>query len=63
MPFHNDFLGGCELWINKDLDSFMTPDKLIMREPKNEKEIVDIPIPVQYARYVKIKLGRSTVRD
>ena len=55
MPFHNDFLKGYELWINKDLDSFATPDKLIMREPKNEKEIVDIPIPVQYARYVKIK--------
>ena len=55
MPFHNDFLRGYELWINKELDSFTTPDKLIMREPKNEEEIVDIQVPVQYARYVKIK--------
>ena len=55
MPFHNDFLRGYELWINKYLDSFTTPDKLILRDSKNEDEIVDIQVPIQYARYVKIK--------
>lgn len=54
-PFHNDFLRGYEVWINEHLDSFDTPDALMARDARNEEPIVDLPIPAQYARYVKIK--------
>ena len=54
-PFHNDFLRGYEVWINEDLDSFTTPDVLVARDTENEEPIVDVEVPPQYARYVKIK--------
>ncbi len=54
-PFHNDFLRGYEVWINEALDSFTTPDVLVARDAENEEPIVDIEVPSQYARYVKIK--------
>jgi hypothetical protein len=54
-PFHNDFLRGYEVWINEHLDSFDTPDALMARDARNEDAIVDVAIPAQYARYVKIK--------
>ncbi len=54
-PFHNDFLRGYEVWINEALDSFTTPDVLVARDAENEEPIVDIEVPAQYARYVKIK--------
>jgi hypothetical protein len=54
-PFHNDFLRGYEVWINEELDSFDTPDALMARDTRNEEPIVDLSIPAQYARYIKIK--------
>ncbi|MGY8823215.1 MAG: discoidin domain-containing protein, partial [Candidatus Latescibacterota bacterium] len=54
-PFHNDFLRGYEVWINEEFDSFDTPDALMARDTRNEEPIVDLSIPAQYARYIKIK--------
>ena len=52
-PFHNDFLRGYELWLN-EFESGQ-PDVLIRRELQNEEPVVDIEVPAQYARFVKIK--------
>ena len=52
-PFHNDFLRGYELWLN-EFDSGQ-PDVLIQRNLQNEEPVVDVEVPAQYARLVKIK--------
>ncbi len=54
-PFHNDFLRSYEIWINEELNALNTPDVLVARDTKNEEAIVDVAVPSQYARYVKIK--------
>jgi hypothetical protein len=52
-PYHNDFLRGYELWLN-EFESGQ-PDVLIQRNVQNEEPVVDVEVPVQYARFVKIK--------
>ncbi len=52
-PFHNDFLRGYELWLNQFPAG--QPDVLIQREAQNEEPIVNVAVPPQYARLVKIK--------
>lgn len=54
-PFESDFLRGYEVWVNATLTSDATPDLLVAREPRNERAVVDIEIPPQYARLVKVR--------
>ena len=55
-PFHNDFLRGYELWINETQTSRQrAPDMLVARETSNEEAVVDLAVPVQYTRLVKLK--------
>ncbi|MEE3260109.1 MAG: gliding motility-associated C-terminal domain-containing protein [Candidatus Latescibacterota bacterium] len=52
-PFHNDFLRGYELWLNEFPSG--QPDVLVQRELRNEEPVVDVAVPPQYTRFVKIK--------
>ena len=52
-PFHNDFLRGYEVWLNQFPSG--QPDVLIQREVQNEEPVVNVAIPPQYVRFVKIK--------
>ena len=52
-PFHNDFLRGYEVWLNQFPSG--QPDVLIQREAQNEESVVNVEVPPQYARFVKIK--------
>lgn len=54
-PFQNDFLRAFELWINPDRTSLASPDILVERNVENEEPIVDIPVPPQYVRILRIK--------
>ena len=54
-PFHNDFMRGYELWINETETSASRPDVLVVRDTENEEAVVDVSLPSQYARFVKIK--------
>ncbi len=55
-PFHNDFLRGYELFVNPALTSSQrSPDILVARNSANENPIVDIDIPQQYTRLIKLK--------
>ena len=52
-PFHNDFLRGYELWLNEFESG--RPDVLVQRNLQNEEAVVDVEVPAQYTRFVKIK--------
>ena len=55
-PFHNDFLRAYELFINPTQTSAQrSPDILVARDTANESPIVDIDVPQQYTRLVKLK--------
>jgi len=54
-PFHHDFMRGYEVWINETETSAATPDVLVARSTENEESVVDLDVPPQYARFVKIK--------
>ena len=55
-PFHNDFLRAYELFINPTQTSLQrSPDILVTRDTANETAIVDIEVPHQYTRLVKLK--------
>ena len=54
-PFHADFMRGYELWINPARTSLASPDILIERNTENETAIVDIRVPPQYVRILKLK--------
>jgi hypothetical protein len=55
-PFHNDFLRAFELFINPSLTSAQrSPDILVARDTANELAVVDIEVPQQYTRLVKLK--------
>ena len=54
-PFQNDFLRAFELWVNGDRTSLASPDILIVRNVENEEPIVDISVPPQYERLVRLK--------
>lgn len=55
-PFHNDFLRAYELFINPSLTSSQrSPDILVARNTANDMPVVDIDVPQQYTRLVKLK--------
>ena len=56
-PFHDDFMRGYELWVNERQTNTAqnAPDLLIVREARNEEAIVDLPVPPQYVRLVKLR--------
>lgn len=55
-PFHNDFLRAYELFINPTLTSSQrSPDILVARDTANDRPVVDIDVPQQYTRLVKLK--------
>ena len=55
-PYQDDFLRAYELWVNPDLtNSQRSPDILVTRNPTNEEPVVDIDVPPQYVRLVKLK--------
>ena len=54
-PFQNDFLRAFELWINPKKTSIVTPDILLVRNVENEDPVVDIKVPPQYVRLLKLK--------
>ncbi|MBN64221.1 MAG: hypothetical protein CME20_22910 [Gemmatimonadetes bacterium] len=56
-PFHDDFMRGYELWVNERQTNTAqnAPDFLIVRQARNEEAIVDLPVPSQYVRLVKLR--------
>lgn len=55
-PFHNDFMRAYELLINQTLTSAQrSPDILVARDTANDEAIVDLDVPLQYTRLVKLK--------
>jgi hypothetical protein len=54
LPFQNDFMRGYEVWINPALTETDSPDLLVERKTQNQEPVVDIPVPPQYARLVKL---------
>ncbi|MFT5088404.1 MAG: hypothetical protein ACI906_004485 [Candidatus Latescibacterota bacterium] len=54
-PFQNDFLRAFELWVNSDRTSLASPDILIVRNVENEEPIVEISVPPQYVRLLRLK--------
>jgi hypothetical protein len=59
-PFQTDFLRGYELLLNIAHSSSSSPDVLVARSTENERPIVDIDVPQQYARFVTIKTLADT---
>jgi hypothetical protein len=55
LPYQSDFLRGYEVWVNQTQTSTQTPDLLVAREPVNEEPVVDLEVPPQYARLVKLR--------
>ena len=54
--YQDDFLRGYELWINPSLTSRQrSPDLLVARNTANEDPVVDVELPPQYVRLVKLK--------
>jgi hypothetical protein len=55
-PFEADFLRGFELLVNPvQTSALKAPDILVERRPRNEEVVVDIAVPPQYARIVKLR--------
>ena len=56
-PFHNDFLRGYEVWLNEQLTSTIegAPDLLAVRVHDNEEPVVDVTLPPQYVRLIKLR--------
>ena len=54
-PFHDDFLRAYEIWINPTETHISAPDLLVARDTRNEEPIVNLSIPPQYVRLVKLK--------
>ena len=54
-PFHSDFLRGYEVWVNEFPESPNRPDALVARDAKNEEPVVEVQVPSQYVRFLKIK--------
>lgn len=61
-PFQDDFMRGYELWINERETNTAqnAPDHLVVREARNEEAVVDVPVPPQYVRLVKLRSIAST---
>ena len=54
-PYQNDFLRAFELWVNPERPSLASPDILVERDVENEEPIVDIAVPPQYVRVLRLK--------
>ncbi len=54
VPFQDDFMRGYEVWVNPALTEAGSPDLLVERKTQNQDPVVDIPVPPQYARLVKL---------
>ena len=61
-PFQDDFMRGYELWINERETSTAqnAPDFLIARETRNEEAVVDLAVPPQYVRLIKLRSIATT---
>lgn len=61
-PFQDDFIRGYELWINERQTNTAqnAPDFLVVRETRNEEAIVDVDVPPQYVRLVKLRSIATT---
>jgi hypothetical protein len=57
VPFQDDFLRGYELYVNEQLTNTAqnAPDLLVARDPENENPVVDLEVPAQFARLVKLR--------
>ncbi|MEW6752629.1 MAG: FlgD immunoglobulin-like domain containing protein [Candidatus Latescibacterota bacterium] len=55
-PFEDDFLRAFEVWVNETQTRGQTsPDVLVERRTANEQPVVEIDVPPQYARLLKLK--------
>ncbi|MBT6148220.1 MAG: hypothetical protein HOH74_22485, partial [Gemmatimonadetes bacterium] len=56
-PFAADYLRGYELWLNDEIPTPTsgTPDRLIARTSENAEPVVELSLPAQYARIVKLR--------
>ena len=54
-PFQSDFMRGYEVWLNAVESGPNTPDALVGRSLDNQEPVVDLPIPAQYVRYLRLK--------
>ena len=63
-PFHNDFLRGFELLLNDGSEETQVANRPVLTtvelEPENEKPVVELTIPPQYVRYIRLK-SQTTV--
>ena len=63
-PFHNDFLRGFELLLNDGSEETQVANQPVLTtvelEPENEEPVVELTIPPQYVRYIRLK-SQTTV--
>ncbi len=61
-PFQDYFMRGYEVWINDRQTNTAqnAPDELVARDEKNESPIVDVDVPPQYVRLIKVRSLSST---
>ena len=57
LPFEGDYLRAYELWVNDQLTDVVggAPDALVQRVMANDAPIVDVKVPPQYARLIKLR--------
>jgi hypothetical protein len=57
VPFQDDFLRGYELFVNEKLTNTAqnAPDLLVARDMENENPVVDLEVPPQFARLIKLR--------
>lgn len=54
-PFQSDFMRGYELWVNPIQSGPSSPDALVARSLDNQNPVVDLQIPPQYVRFLRLK--------
>jgi len=63
-PFHNDYLRGFEILLNDGSEETQVANRPVLTtvelEPENEEPIVDLSIPPQYVRFIRLK-SQTTV--
>ncbi len=63
-PFQNDYLRGFELFLNDGSEETQVANQPVLTtaklEPQNEAAVVDLKIPPQYVRYIRLK-SQTTV--
>ena len=63
-PFQNDFLRGFELLLNDGSEETQVANQPVLTtvelEPENEEPVVELTIPPQYVRYIRLK-SQTTV--